>query len=749
MSERTPVMGEDDRRRAQQLSIQSVRPPLQVPGYEPERFLGKGAFGEVWLATDLNTGRRVAVKFYAHREGLDWSPLTREVEKMRFLFSDRHVVQLLEVGWDADPPYFVMEYLEQGSLDEKLKRDGPMPANEAIPLFREVATGLMHAHRKGILHCDLKPANILLDQDGKPRLADFGQSRLSSDQAPALGTLFYMAPEQADLKSKPDPRWDVYALGAVFYQMLTGSPPHRTEEGATHIVRSTRLEERLERYREFIRETPMPREHRRAPGVSRGLAEIIERCLAYDPKERFPSVQAVLDALNAWTLRRARRALLVMGVVGPAMLLLVMFMVSFKAFETTMAESREAVTDRALESNRFAARFVAEEFALDVERRWRILEREAASPEFRKLFDGYQSRENSHDIQAKIQAWIEKQHANYDSYFKPATRAASWFVTDRHGTQLARSPRSDRTINHNYAHRDYFNGLGENLTPEEAARRHLRPIREPYRSVVFQSEANKHFMVGFSVPIRSADSKDKESLGVLCMTVELGHFVELHGTNNQIAVLVDTRPVSERNEAGLIAEHPAMREEEEATTMRFVSPEVVDRANRLQQHKFLVMQQRLEKHNNAAHVQDVPEMDVTVEDYRGDYEDPLAGPSTPWLATIEPVIVIHGRERVMDTGWIVLVQERYDKAMEPVFQMQQQLVHMALVALGLVALVILALWGFVILVLNDSVRSRITAALRRSVGLATVGSGSGRTGSRSSVRSAQEPSRTVLYDHSD
>src|SRR5690606_20160783 len=96
---------------------------------------------------------------------------------------------------------------------------GSLPVGEAVEVFREVAVGLSHAHDKGVLHCDLKPANILLDQDLKPRLADFGQSRLSHEQRPALGTLFYMAPEQADLEAVPDASWDVYALGALLFTM--------------------------------------------------------------------------------------------------------------------------------------------------------------------------------------------------------------------------------------------------------------------------------------------------------------------------------------------------------------------------------------------------------------------------------------------------------------------------------------------------------------------------------------------------
>ena len=213
----TQQQSSQEQERARQLSKQNTLPPVDTPGYDAESRLGSGAFGEVWIGTDKKTARRVAIKFFMHRSGLDWTQLAREVEKLVLLSTDRYVVQLLDVGWESDPPYYVMEYIENGSLEDLLHEQGQLNVRDADELFREIAIGLMHAHGKGVLHCDLKPANILLDLDNKPRLADFGQSRLSHEQSPALGTLFYMAPEQADDASsnRVGAPADVYSWGAI------------------------------------------------------------------------------------------------------------------------------------------------------------------------------------------------------------------------------------------------------------------------------------------------------------------------------------------------------------------------------------------------------------------------------------------------------------------------------------------------------------------------------------------------------
>ncbi|MDZ4820875.1 MAG: protein kinase, partial [Planctomycetota bacterium] len=379
--DQTQLQGADEQRRSQDLSLQRWRPPVDVPGYEARRFLGAGAYGEVWVAIDLTTGRQVAIKFYAHRGGLDWSILSREVEKLAFLSADRYVVQLLDVGWDATPPYYVMEYIEQGSLDDQLRQRGRMPVAEAVTMFREVAIGLLHAHGKGVLHCDLKPANILLDQDQRPRLADFGQSRLTHEQQPALGTLFYMAPEQADLRAVPDARWDVYALGSLLYCMLCGAPPHWDQVVATEIEQTPDLEGRLQRYRQLLANLPPASQHRQIRQVDRQLADIIDRCLAVDPRSRYANVQAVLDALDDRARRHGRRPLLVLGAVGPAVLLLIIALISWRLFSSSIDQSSSALTHQALQSLGFASRSVATVASNELERRFETVENIAADPE--------------------------------------------------------------------------------------------------------------------------------------------------------------------------------------------------------------------------------------------------------------------------------------------------------------------------------------------------------------------------------
>ncbi|MEX0978230.1 MAG: serine/threonine protein kinase, partial [Pirellulales bacterium] len=513
----------DEQRRAQALSLKPARPPVQIPGYEPRKFLGAGAYGEVWVARDRNTGRQVAIKFYAHQGGLDWSILSREVEKLAFLSADRYVVQLLAVEWEAQPPYYVMEYVEQGSLEDFLAREGragKLAVREAVALFRDVAVGLLHAHGKGVLHCDLKPANILVDQDGRPRLADFGQSRLSHEQTPALGTLFYMAPEQADLQAVPDVRWDVYALGALLYCMLTGAPPHRNQSATGTLETAADLEDRLARYRKLIETSPPPSEHRQVGGVDRELAEIVDNCLAADRNRRYANVQEVLDALNERDKRRARRPLVMLGFIGPALLLAVLFIFGWSWFSTVMDESDEALRLRALKSNNFAAKYVASSVTNKFEEYSDAVEEVAANYRFQTLLETTLDEPQLAELRRQMndpQLTGERREALREQFRAiPArqplqqrltellgdsseVRVESWFVNDPSGIQLARAP-EEKTVGDNYSWRTYFHGGAEDQAADWRAVEGQH-IEKTNFSAVYYSQVTDRWTVTISTPV--------------------------------------------------------------------------------------------------------------------------------------------------------------------------------------------------------------------------------------------------------
>jgi len=717
-----PTLSQDgpQRLRAQERSLQSVRPPTSVPGYDLEQLLGTGAFGEVWLAVERNTGRRVAIKFYAHRGGLDWSLLSREVEKLTFLFADRHVVQLIGVGWDAEPPYYVMEYMEHGSLADRLQ-SRPLSCAEAVAIIRDVAIGLIHAHGKGVLHCDLKPGNVLLDQDQKPRLADFGQSRLFREQTPALGTLFYMAPEQANLEAVPDARWDVYALGALLYSMLTGSPPHRDEASVGRLNGIDDFRKRLAEYRSLIRRRGAPSEHRQMRGVDRALAEIIERCLAPDAKKRYPNVQSVLDALDAREARRARRPAMLLGTFGPALVLLVVSLFVWRGFNAAVERSRMELVNRALKTNQFAARSVAKAIAANVDRRCRAVEQLIASDELIRAFheatenpqlialskqlcdpnlaeeqlEPLRERFRAHPVRRGLQAALE---AAIPAEMVAGKNVNSWFLDDSRGLQIARVPEEAKasTVGRWYAWRSYFHGGPADLEPGEKPAPGVH-LERTSLSPAYRSEALGIWNVAVSTPIRSAGGE--EFLGVAGLSVGVGRLVEsleAEDRRSQFAVLVE-RPLPDT--PGHILEHPVMSAWENG-----------DHASGLQP---------LRIGHDA--------FPATAE-LKVDYRDP-AGQIDPayrqrWLADSAEVISESG-----DTGWSVIVEESYETAIGATLgDLRAGLIAYSWRALLMVVVVVVGLWGVAYRLLEQSGPAR----------LASLGDGE-TPGASATSRSAAEP----------
>jgi len=701
-SEPTEFQNPEELRRARQLSLQSTRPPGEAPGYEVQRCLGTGAYGEVWVATDRVTGRRVAIKFYLHRGGLDWTLLSREVEKLVFLSADRYVVQLLDVGWHAEPPYYVMEYIENGSLDDLLNQRGTLPPEEAAALFREIAVGLTHAHGKGVLHCDLKPANILLDQDRRPRLADFGQSRLSHEQTPALGTLFYMAPEQADLNALPDARWDVYALGAILYCLLTGSPPYRDDESLRRLDGTGDLAERLACYRRWLGDSRPPDLHRYIPGVDRALADVVDRCLAVDPARRYANAQMVLDALEARDRARRRRPLLILGLIGPLLLLAIMALFSWRAFTAAMGRSEQMVKEQAYRANDFAAKFVAKSFEAELADYFSMLEQEASSPEFltefrrvlesenlRAINDPATPAERLKELRAKFldepvrqdfKASLEERLARVSGSSPAATsKFASIFVADAVGTWVAGVYIEEAVagpIGENFSWRTYFRGGQEDALPRPPGDS-PQHIEATHLSAAFKSSTTKKWKVAVSTPVYDRSGADPRFLGILAVTFNVGDFAVFRTRQappDYFAVLIDNRPGDRQ---GTVLQHPLFQEQPPAQDFQVPLPQL----HRLGTEP---VYDYLDPLGQAA----------GGEAYRGD-----------WIAATQPVGLpsrnpMHNGQR-HDTDLLVLVQVSARAATSPVNQLGRRLALDAAAALAVVVLVVIALWGVVFRISGD------------------------------------------------
>jgi serine/threonine protein kinase/formylglycine-generating enzyme required for sulfatase activity len=282
----------------------------KLPGYILTELMGEGAYGQAWRAWQIRTRKEVAVKIFLHRNGLDWIFLQREVERLTRLDRHPHIVSLLDVNLEGDPPYYVMDLIGGGSLQKFVNPDSPLLEKKATHWLEQICDAMSYVHAKGLIHCDLKPANILVDEQNNVRVVDFGQSRVFSESAASLGTLFYMAPEQAMLAQpgtpvQPDMRWDVYAIGATLYAMLTGKVPHADKEVNDELEKAPTLEDRLVRYRSLVENRTLA-----DPSTASGrpidpeLSAMLMKCMATNPNQRYDSTSEILADLQALKEKR-------------------------------------------------------------------------------------------------------------------------------------------------------------------------------------------------------------------------------------------------------------------------------------------------------------------------------------------------------------------------------------------------------------------------------------------------------------
>ena len=270
--------------------------------YHIDRLIGRGGMGAVFQATNASIGKRVALKFLAAETSKDSDAATRfqrEAEAAS-LAESPHIVQIFDSGRSEQGlPFLVMELLTGEDLRERLRREGRLTPEAAAGIALQVLKALRQAHAAGIVHRDLKPDNVFLcRRDGEPafvKIVDFGISKLQ--QAPGvdtlthkgavLGTAFYMSPEQAQSFSDIDGRTDLFSVGAILFEMLTGAPPHSAPTYEAVLIAICTRDAQDVRVK--------------APDVPEKLARVIARALRRDRDERYLSADEMLEDLDAAT----------------------------------------------------------------------------------------------------------------------------------------------------------------------------------------------------------------------------------------------------------------------------------------------------------------------------------------------------------------------------------------------------------------------------------------------------------------
>lgn len=269
----------------------------KIPGYEVVCVLGQGGMGIVYQARHLKLNREVALKMIVSGSNASLADIERfqtEAEAAARLHHP-HVVQIFDVGQHEGMPYFSMEICRGGSLAGRL-RDAPLPPADAARIVALLADAVDHAHGKKIIHRDLKPSNILYTEDGVPKIADFGLARKldaagQTASGAILGTPSYMAPEQTGVSKLPTgPLADIYALGSILYECLTGRPPFKAATVMETLLQVVQVEPVAPRLLQ--------------PRTPRDLETICLKCLMKDSSRRYPTACALGEDLRNWSENR-------------------------------------------------------------------------------------------------------------------------------------------------------------------------------------------------------------------------------------------------------------------------------------------------------------------------------------------------------------------------------------------------------------------------------------------------------------
>jgi serine/threonine protein kinase len=599
--------------------------------------------------------------------------------------------------------YLVMEYIEGIGADELVSRRGPLGVAEACEVARQAARGLAYIHQHGMVHRDIKPSNLMMtlvapteaslakpqamtgakDKDVVVKILDLGlallvgddQQRLTMFDNRPMGTAMYMSPEQWKTTSV-DIRADIYSLGCTLYHLLAGKPPflesdlrpekaHEREKlpalqiaGLTEAsyrslwavlerMTAKRPEERYadpaevaaalaplaegNRLAHVVEKAMSPAFHAQTRGAAKSDTLIARSAESDTRLGRTPVSWSGLKSLPVASRQKIRHAFMAF------LLLVAVGCIGWLAYTTW----QEHATRGRLVGLRLATNYAASAILGEINERFVRLQELARDRDLREWLLELQAAsgdEEKERLQKEIDGWLGTHRSNSPS----RVQGESWFINDRTGRQVARSPQSSKSTGRVYSHRDYFHGQGKHL-PEGTEG--LEPIEAPHLSAVYRSTSDGTLRVAFSAPIENGRSgAERQVIGVLAMSVDLNDFDVLERSipDEYQVVLIDLREETIETEQG----------GEESG--RGLVLHIQERAGWGEQRRSRwIGSDLLGQIDQAVNAASAREDDVAMlPSYR---DDALTGGKRYWGA-VKLLVDPRPEREVRDTGWLVLVQ---------------------------------------------------------------------------------------------
>jgi eukaryotic-like serine/threonine-protein kinase len=600
--------------------------PERVGELEIVRRLGRGGFGLVYLARQGQ--EEVALKVLRDGPFADVRARRRFRAEARILEQLSHpgIVSIRDHGEHAGLPFFTMDYMPGGTLRERMQKR-PLSPREAAKLVIRIARIVEFLHsdpkrpsRNPVLHCDLKPENILFDAKGRPRVADFGIARLANERlswslpTTRVGTVEYMAPEQTDSNGKLDPGTDVYSLGSILYELLTGRPPFvGSPVEVLHQLRFAepvaprRLAKDLDRFLETVVLNALEKDPRRRYPTAHAFAEDLGRALKRKPPEYVPVVSAPLR-LRHWV---GKNPLAAAAAVWALAVLVVFANATLSAFSELAAE---------LEAQQQGTSVMASIQAVTMKLQLREYRRRIA---LLAEDPAVQSLLASARVEAPSAVLLQRRQG-FDSMF----------VMAPDGRQRARTTEnSDSYLQRAFEFRDYFRGARALASSACSPRLAAGGAREPtaYVARAFKSENDGEFEFAVSAPVCDARGWIGVVVGTIRANAALGSVRLADERKAYVTALLGPRDNDRADGARPLPSgftfvaHPGLRQGQ-LIELRRPEPDWI--------------REKLGMQNGT------PELRYGTPLRVDDYVDPVFS-SGPWVGTFSPVY---------DSGYVVVVQ---------------------------------------------------------------------------------------------